>query len=63
MNIIQKFIKNNNLIYKNKPSLNNNFILSKNKNSPLSSVSNLFTKSIFGRINSYLSFLVLVKSS
>ena len=36
MNHIQKFINNNNnLIYKNKFSLNSNFILSKDNNSPL----------------------------
>lgn len=36
MNQLQKIIKYNNLIYKKSPKLNDNFILSKNKNSPLS---------------------------
>lgn len=36
MNQIQKFIKNNRLIYNKNLSLNSNFILSKDKKSPLS---------------------------
>lgn len=38
MNQIQKFIRNNNLIYNKNLSLNANFILSKDKKSPLSFV-------------------------
>lgn len=53
MNIIQKFIKNNNLIYKNKLSLNNNFILSKNKNSTLSfiEITNSEYRFVFEKLN------------
>lgn len=36
MNQIQRFIRNNNLIYNKTKGLNNNFILSKDKKSPLS---------------------------
>lgn len=38
MNQIQKFIRNNNLVYNKNLSLNSNFILSKDKKSPLSFV-------------------------
>ena len=53
MNIIQKFIKNNNLVYKNKLSLNNNFILSKNKNSSLSfiEITNSEYRFVFEKLN------------
>ena len=38
MNQIQKFIRNNNLVYNKNLSLNSNFILSKDKKSPLAFV-------------------------